>query len=82
MALGCLFQGLTQVFCDFVPVSYTHLDVYKRQTYAYGGAELLLKTLQDYYKVDVSKYVRVNFTIFEEGITDIGEMCIRDRSLG
>lgn len=53
-----------------------HGDDWLTHTYAYGGAELLLKTLQDYYKVDVSKYVRVNFTIFEEGITDIGGVVV------
>ena len=31
-----------------------------------------MKTIRDYYKVDVSKYVRINFTIFETGVTDIG----------
>lgn len=49
-----------------------HGDDWLTHTFAYGGPELLLKTLQDYYKVDVDRYVRVNFTIFETGVTDIG----------
>ena len=49
-----------------------HGDDWLTHTFAYGGPELLLKTLQDYYKVDVNRYVRINFTIFETGITDIG----------
>ena len=49
-----------------------HGDDWLTHTFAYGGPELLLKTLQDYYKVDVDRYLRVNFTIFETGVTDIG----------
>ena len=49
-----------------------HGDDWLTHTFAYGGPDLLMKTIQDYYKVDVSKYVRINFTIFETGVTDIG----------
>lgn len=49
-----------------------HGDDWLTHTFAYGGPDLLLKTLQDYYKVDVDRYVRINFTIFETGINDIG----------
>ena len=51
-------------------------DDWLTHTFAYGGPELLLKTLQDYYKVDVDRYVRINFTIFETGITDIGGVVV------
>lgn len=47
-------------------------DDWLTHTYAYGGAELLLKTLQEYYKVDVSRYVKVDFSVFETAITAIG----------
>ncbi|MFV0411923.1 MAG: LCP family protein [Oscillospiraceae bacterium] len=49
-----------------------HCDDWLTHTFAYGGPELLMKTLRDYYKLDISKYVRINFTIFETGVTDIG----------
>lgn len=47
-------------------------DDWLTHTYAYGGPELVLKTLQEYYKVDVSRYVKIDFSLFEEGITLIG----------
>ena len=47
-------------------------DDWLTHTYAYGGPELLLKTLQEYYKVDVSRYVKIDFSLFETGITAIG----------
>ncbi len=47
-------------------------DDWLTHTYAYGGAELLLKTLQEYYKVDVNRYVKVDFSVFETAITAIG----------
>lgn len=49
-----------------------HGDDWLTHTFAYGGPDLLLSAIREYYKVDVSKYVRVNFTIFETGVTDIG----------
>lgn len=53
-----------------------HGDDWLTHTFAYGGPELLMKTLQDYYKVDVDRYVRINFTIFETGVTDIGGVVV------
>ncbi len=47
-------------------------DDWLTHTFAYGGPELLMQTLREYYKVDVSRYVRINFSIFETGVTDIG----------
>lgn len=49
-----------------------HGDDWLTHTFAYGGPELLMQTLREYYKVDVSRYVRINFSIFETGVTDIG----------
>ncbi len=51
-------------------------DDWLTHTYAYGGAELLMKTLQEYFKVDVSRYVKIDFSIFETAITDIGGVVV------
>ncbi|MFR1786555.1 MAG: LCP family protein, partial [Ruthenibacterium lactatiformans] len=40
-------------------------DDWLTHTYAYGGANLLMKTLQEYFKVDVSRYVKIDFSLFE-----------------
>ena len=40
--------------------------------YAYGGAELLIPTIQNYFGVRIDKYVRVNFGAFESIIDQIG----------
>lgn len=47
-------------------------DDWLTHTYAYGGAPLVMKTLQEYYKVDVSRYVKVDFSAFETAVTAIG----------
>ena len=39
-------------------------DDWLTHTYAYGGANLLMKTLQEYFKVDVSRYVKIDFSLF------------------
>lgn len=49
-----------------------HGDDWLTHAFAYGGPDLVLQTLRSYFKVDVSRYVRVNFTVFETAITDIG----------
>lgn len=41
-------------------------------TFRYGGAELTMKTVQDCFKVDVEKYIRVNFHTFEQLIDSVG----------
>lgn len=51
-------------------------DDWLTHTYAYGGPELLLKTLQEYYKVDVDRYVKIDFSVFETFITDIGGVVV------
>ena len=51
-------------------------DDWLTHTYAYGGAPLVMKTLQEYYKVDVSRYVKVDFSAFETVITDIGGVVV------
>lgn len=49
-----------------------HGDDWLTHVFAYGGPELLLQTVRSYFKIDVSRYVRVNFHVFETAITDIG----------
>src|SRR5699024_5035864 len=51
-------------------------DDWLTHTYAYGGPELVLKTLQEYYKVDVDRYVKIDFSVFETFITDIGGVVV------
>lgn len=41
-------------------------------TFRYGGAELLMKEVEECFKVDVDYYVRINFDAFETGIDAIG----------
>ncbi len=41
-------------------------------TFRYGGAELMLREIQECFKVDVDYYVRVNLKYFEDGIDAIG----------
>ena len=41
-------------------------------TFRFGGASLLMETLQTHFKVDVEKYVRVNFTVFQKLVDEIG----------
>ena len=43
-------------------VSYTHLDVYKRQ----------MQTVRDCFKLDVERYVLVNFNVVSKAIDKIG----------
>ena len=54
-----------------VPIEGRNIDLLTH-TFRYGGAELTLKTVQDCFKVDVDRYVRVNFNMFEQIINAIG----------
>lgn len=40
--------------------------------FEYGGADLMLKEVREFYKVDVERYVRVNFNTFEQIINALG----------
>lgn len=46
-------------------------DDWLTHVFRYGGANLLIQTIRDYFKVDVNKYVRVNFDTFIKGINCI-----------
>lgn len=41
-------------------------------TFRYGGADLMMKEIQECFKVDVTHYIRVNFNTFVAGIDAIG----------
>lgn len=47
-------------------------DDWLTHTFAYGGAELLLNTVREQFDLDISYYVRVNFTTFEKIIDAVG----------
>ncbi|MDD3193470.1 MAG: LCP family protein [Oscillospiraceae bacterium] len=47
-------------------------DDWLTHTFAYGGAALTLKTVQECFELDVDRYVRVNFNSFEQIIDAIG----------
>lgn len=41
-------------------------------TFQFGGAKLLMETLRTHFNLDVQKYVRVNFFVFEKLVDEIG----------
>lgn len=41
-------------------------------TFRYGGADLMMREIQECFKVEVNKYVRVNLSTFIDGIDAIG----------
>ena len=41
-------------------------------TFQFGGAKLLMETLQTHFALDIQKYVRVNFFVFEKLVDKIG----------
>lgn len=47
-------------------------DDWITHTFRYGGAALTMQTVRDCFKVDVDRYIRVNFNVFKEGIDAIG----------
>ncbi len=47
-------------------------DDWLTHTFRYGGADLTLKTIQECFKVDVDRYIRVNFSLFEDIINSVG----------
>lgn len=47
-------------------------DDWITHTFRYGGAALTMKTVQDCFKVDVDRYVRVNFNFMSKAIDAIG----------
>lgn len=41
-------------------------------TFCYGGADLMMREVRECFKVDVERYIRVNFATFEQGIEAVG----------
>ena len=50
-------------------------------TFSYGGPELVLATVRNHLKLDIDKYVRVNFAVFEDVVDAMGgiEISITDK---
>lgn len=41
-------------------------------TFRYGGADLMMREVRECFKVDVDRYIRVNFATFKQGIESVG----------
>ena len=41
-------------------------------TFRYGGADLMMREVRECFKVDVNRYIRVNFATFTQGIESLG----------
>ena len=41
-------------------------------TFRYGGADLMMREVRECFKVDVERYIRVDFTTFKKGIDSVG----------
>lgn len=41
-------------------------------TFRYGGSKLLMQTVRTHFKVDVDKYIRVNFSMFQKLVDEVG----------
>ena len=45
-------------------------------TFRYGGADLMMREIRECYKIDVTRYIRVNISTFMEGIDAVGGVTI------
>ena len=59
---------LRDIYCNIPDIENTRLN----HSYAYGGPDLLIKTLESNFKVRVDRYVRVNFYSFCDVVDTIG----------
>ena len=41
-------------------------------TFRYGGADLMMREVRECFKVDVERFIRVNFATFKQGIESVG----------
>lgn len=41
-------------------------------TFRYGGADLMMREVRECFKVDIERYIRVNFATFKKGIDSVG----------
>lgn len=61
---------------------YLHIpvvDKYNRinAAYAYGGVSLLVKTIEENFKIRIDKFVRINFTGFEKVVDTLGGVDVK-----
>jgi LCP family protein required for cell wall assembly len=54
-----------------VPIEGRNID-WLTHTFHYGGANLVMKTIRDCFKLDLDKYIRVNFHTFEQLVDSVG----------
>lgn len=54
-----------------VPIEGRNID-WLTHTFHYGGANLVMKTIRDCFKLDLEKYIRVNFHTFEQLVDSVG----------
>lgn len=59
---------LRDIYLAIPDVESTRLN----HAYAYGGPNLLVKTIEDNFKIDINKYVQVNFYSFESVVDAVG----------
>lgn len=59
---------LRDIYCYIPDIEYTRLN----HSYAYGGPDLLIKTLETNFKVRIDRYVRVNFYSFCDVVDAVG----------
>ena len=72
------FGKFVPAFAAFETVSYTHLDVYKRQNRYYGfTAQQTLDLVQTLYEKKLLTYPRTDSQFITDDMED--KMCIRDR---
>ena len=45
---------------------------YQHEELGYGGADLMMREVRECFKVDVERYIRVNFATFKKGIDSVG----------
>ena len=59
---------LRDIYCNIPDIENTRLN----HAYAYGGPDLLIKTLESNFKVRIDRYVRVNFYSFCDVVDSVG----------
>lgn len=59
---------LRDIYCNIPDIENTRLN----HAYAYGGPDLLIKTLESNFKVRIDRYVRVNFYSFCDVVDTVG----------
>ena len=59
---------LRDIYLSIPDVESTRLN----HAYAYGGPDLLVKTIEENFKIEINKYVQVNFYSFESVVDAVG----------